>query len=49
MDLYGGNRAGGVTKNLGYGVATEPELGVMLSNLGNFEWQLSGDAPERKW
>jgi hypothetical protein len=36
---------------LGYGVATEPELGVMLANLGNFEWQRvpgSGDV-ENIW
>jgi hypothetical protein len=34
-DLYGSNRAGGVTENSGYNVATEPKLGVMLANLGN--------------
>ncbi|KAJ7613758.1 hypothetical protein DFH06DRAFT_1146711 [Mycena polygramma] len=34
-NLYGGNRAGGVTKNLGYGVATAAELGVTLLILGN--------------
>ncbi|KAJ6548726.1 hypothetical protein B0H19DRAFT_1074549 [Mycena capillaripes] len=44
-NLYGCNRAGGVTKILGYSVvATQPGLGVTLLNLSNFRWL----EPDRK-